>query len=104
MAPVAQATGHKEKKPRGLLPAREFNQQKGGSKNGKRKTEQMKIGLIDIDGHNFPNLALMKLSAWHKSQGDNVSFVNYLEEYDTVYRSKVFSFTPDDLTVIRSLS
>lgn len=41
MAPVAQATGHKEKRPRGLLPAREFNQQKGGSKNGKRKTEQM---------------------------------------------------------------
>jgi hypothetical protein len=38
---VAQATGHKEKRPRGLLPAREFNQQTGGSKNGKRKTEQM---------------------------------------------------------------
>lgn len=61
----------------------------------------MKIGLIDIDGHNFPNLALMKLSAWHKSQGDTVSFVNYFEEYDIVYRSKVFSFTPDDNTVIR---
>lgn len=29
----------------------------------------MNIGLIDVDGHNFPNLALMKLSAWHKSQG-----------------------------------
>ena len=28
----------------------------------------MKIGLIDVDGHNFPNLALMKISAWHKSQ------------------------------------
>lgn len=26
----------------------------------------MKIGLIDVDGHNFPNLALMKLSAWQK--------------------------------------
>lgn len=30
----------------------------------------MTIGLIDVDGHNFPNLALMKLSAWHKAQGD----------------------------------
>lgn len=38
---MAQATGHKEKRPRGLLPAREFNQQTGGSKNGKRKTEEM---------------------------------------------------------------
>ena len=25
----------------------------------------MHIGLIDVDGHNFPNLALMKISAWH---------------------------------------
>ena len=32
----------------------------------------MNIGLIDVDGHNFPNLALMKLSAWHKLQGDIV--------------------------------
>lgn len=34
----------------------------------------MKIGLIDVDGHNFPNLALMKLSAWHKAQGDTVEW------------------------------
>ena len=26
----------------------------------------MKIALVDVDGHNFPNLALMKLSIWHK--------------------------------------
>lgn len=32
----------------------------------------MIIGLIDVDGHNFPNLALMKLSAYHKSKGDEV--------------------------------
>ena len=30
----------------------------------------MKIGLIDVDGHNFPNLCLMKLSACHKAKGD----------------------------------
>lgn len=29
----------------------------------------MKIGLYDMDSSNFPNLALMKLSAWHKAQG-----------------------------------
>lgn len=34
----------------------------------------MTIGLIDVDGHNFPNLALMKLSAWHKAQGDTVEW------------------------------
>ena len=34
----------------------------------------MKIGLIDVDGHNFPNLALMKISAYHKAKGDNDIF------------------------------
>ena len=33
----------------------------------------MKIGLIDVDGHNFPNLALMKIAGWHKQQGDNTN-------------------------------
>ena len=33
----------------------------------------MRIGLIDVDGQNkFPNLALMKLSAWYKLRGDIV--------------------------------
>ena len=27
----------------------------------------MKIGLVDVDSHNFPNLCLMKLSAYHLS-------------------------------------
>ncbi len=55
----------------------------------------MKIGLIDVDGHNFPNLALMKLSAYHKKQGDTVEWVNYWDSYNTVYCSKVFTFTQD---------
>ena len=57
----------------------------------------MKIGLIDVDGHNFPNLALMKLSAWHKEQGDTVEWYEPLigGHYDKVYMSKVFSFTED---------
>ena len=36
--------------------------------------ESVTIGLIDVDGHNFPNLALMKLSAWHKAKGDTVEW------------------------------
>lgn len=57
----------------------------------------MKIGLIDVDGHNFPNLPLMKLSAWHKQQGDQVEWYQPLfsGHMDRVYMSKVFSFTPD---------
>ncbi len=61
----------------------------------------MEIGLIDVDGHNFPNLPLMKLSAWHKQQGDAVGWYEPLlhgfpnAPLDRVYMSKVFSFTPD---------
>lgn len=57
----------------------------------------MKIGLIDVDGHNYPNLPLMKISAWHKSKGDSVEWYNPLfsGHMDRVYMSKVFSFTPD---------
>lgn len=57
----------------------------------------MRIGLIDVDGTGrFPNIALMKLSAYHKSIGDSVEWYNpWSEEYDRVYMSKVFSFTPD---------
>lgn len=56
----------------------------------------MKIGLIDVDGHNFPNLALMKLSSYHKSKGDNVEWYSIFEEhYDIVYMAKVFTHTPD---------
>ena len=57
----------------------------------------MKIGLIDVDGHNYPNLPLMKLSAWHKKQGDSVEWYQpmFSGHMDRVYMSKVFSFTPD---------
>lgn len=55
----------------------------------------MKIGLIDVDGHNFPNLPLMKLSTYHKEQGDDVGIFEPLTgHYDKVYMSKVF---PDSL-------
>lgn len=56
----------------------------------------MRIGLIDVDGHNYPNLALMKLTSWHKVQGDFVEwYMPFGDRYDRVYMSKVFSFSPD---------
>lgn len=58
----------------------------------------MKIGLVDVDGHHFPNLALMRISAWHKLQGDDVGWwLGDLFHYDIVYMSKVFSnaYSPD---------
>lgn len=57
----------------------------------------MKVGLIDVDGRNFPNLALMKISAWHKGRGDTVEWYDpmFSGHLDKVYLSKVFSFSPD---------
>lgn len=61
----------------------------------------MRIGLIDVDSHNFPSIPLMKISAWHKSNGDSVEWYNAAvhgypaKPMDRVYMSKVFSFTPD---------
>lgn len=64
----------------------------------------MNIGLIDVDGRiirkktkhgAFPNLALMKLSAWHRRNGDSVEWCFPFKRYDRIYASKVFTFTPD---------
>jgi len=57
----------------------------------------MRIGLVDVDGHNFPNLPLMKISAWYKRCGDEVNWYNHLlsGKQSIVYVSKVFDFTPD---------
>lgn len=58
----------------------------------------MLIGLIDVDGHNFPNLCLMKISSFHKSKGDIVEWYSTERKlYDIVYMAKVFSdtYSPD---------
>lgn len=57
----------------------------------------MKVGLVDVDGHNYPNLPLMKISAWHKTRGDHVEWYSpmFSGHMDRVYLSKIFSFTPD---------
>ena len=62
----------------------------------------MRIGLVDVDnyeniGNCYPNLPLMKISAWHKQRGDHVEWYQPLfsGHMNKVYMSKVFSFTPD---------
>lgn len=71
----------------------------------------MNIALIDNDfvsrkNHNFPNLALMKISAYHKSKGSDVNLIGFNEinpntlfsnNYDEIIISKAFtdSHTPD---------
>jgi len=56
----------------------------------------MKIGLHDSDNKKFPNLALMKLSAYHKTLGDEVSMFMPIGKYDKIYSSKVFTFNQND--------
>jgi len=62
----------------------------------------MRIGLIDVDGHRFPNYALMKIAKYHCQSGDMVEWVNHLERYDKVYKSKVFTFSPDNTFVVQA--
>lgn len=61
----------------------------------------MKIGLIDVDSHNWPNLCLMKLSAYHKAQGHRVEWWKTEGWYDVVYKSRVFTdtYSKDTFTV-----
>lgn len=53
-----------------------------------------RIGLVAVDSK-YPNFALMKISAWYKSHGDRVEWADPEKEYDLIYQSKVFTFTPD---------
>lgn len=56
----------------------------------------MRVGLIDVDGHNFPNIALMKLASWHRFQGNDVEMaVPMFGHYDRIYASKIFTFSQD---------
>lgn len=64
----------------------------------------MKIGLYDVDSKGFPNLPLMKISAYHKAKGDSVEFIDFFQHYDIVYVSKVFGdeYTQMDMTCINA--
>lgn len=54
----------------------------------------MNIGIIAVDSKH-PNLALMKISAYHKNNGDQVEWVKEDKHYDVVYMSKIFNYTKD---------
>ena len=56
----------------------------------------VRVALHTPDKTRFPSLPLMKLAAWHKTHGDDVSWFVPMFEYDLIYSSKVFTFTPDD--------
>lgn len=62
----------------------------------------MRVAVHDADAEHFgthskfPNLALMKISAYHKERGDTVEWYMPLDQYDRVYSSKVFDFTEEN--------
>jgi hypothetical protein len=67
----------------------------------------MNIGLVDVDGHAkkkkwgatiYPNIALCKIARYHRQQGDSVEWAIPFFHYDRIYMSKVFNFSPDDIT------
>lgn len=72
----------------------------------------MNVGLIDVDNWGnmkncFPNLPLMKISSFYKRHDHSVEWYEEGKDYDLVFKSKVFSFTPDipvlgDVVEVRS--
>lgn len=74
----------------------------------------MRIAIIDADligrkKHRFPNLVCMKLSAYHKEQGDAVTLIiSYegLSDFDKIYISKVFTDTvvPEEVLSLPNVS
>lgn len=56
--------------------------------------KKKRIGLVDVDGSDFPNVALMKIARYHKNNGDNIEWRG-IGDYDLIYASKIFTFSPD---------
>ncbi len=67
----------------------------------KKNLRAKRVGLCDVDGHNWPNLCLMKISAWHKQKGDNVGWWQPGGRYDVVYKSRVFTdmYSKDNIEI-----
>lgn len=63
--------------------------------------------LVQIDGK-LPNLAIMKLSSFHKAQGDSVAFTRHVNrelwdvQPDKVYASSIFTFSQAHLDTFKS--
>jgi hypothetical protein len=63
----------------------------------------VRVRITQIDGA-LPNVALMRLAHWHKTQGDSVHVTRHIERdlfeqeaYDAVYGSCIFSFSRERL-------
>ena len=54
---------------------------------------RVNVHLYDCDKTSFPNLALLKLSAWHKAKGHSVVWNQPLFGGDINYSSRVFSWS-----------
>ena len=64
----------------------------------------MNIGILAVDS-NFPNLALMKISAYHKARGDQVEMCirdsyyplsDHNEDMAMKFMAKAYSFTDEE--------
>lgn len=66
----------------------------------------MRIRLTHIDGR-LPNLALMRLSSYHKGRDDEVTFEKSIRrtlfdgDYDRVYGSTIFSFSQSRVRILK---
>lgn len=66
----------------------------------------MRVRLTQLDGK-MPNIALMRLSAWHRAQGDEVYYTRrarrdiFEGEYDMVYGSAIFDFSAEKVELFR---
>lgn len=56
----------------------------------------MKVGIVQVDGNGFPNLALMQITHYYERIGDTVEWYKgrlFDHEYGAVYASKIFKFS-----------
>ena len=72
-----------------------------------RESHKMRVRITQLDGK-FPNLALMRISAFHKGRGDEVHFTFsphrdlFEMDYDRVYASCIFKFNLDRVATLRT--
>ena len=60
------------------------------------------IGLIDLDSK-IPNLALMKISSYYKSLGEEVEFIKPNTQYEKIYLSSIFTRSKKEIEKIQEV-
>lgn len=75
---------------------------RAGFDNSMAKEEGITVRVTQIDGK-YPNLALMRIAAWHRKHGDKVVYTRQIDRdmfephYDKVYGSAIFKSSQIDL-------